>query len=209
MHGTRMTAFEDSTGDDDDSLVFRPLTIWIVVICYSLAGIGLFAYHYAKGTALTAPIDPLFRSLMGGAGAFVGVWLAAVIRDAWDMGITFRGPVPRGVYALVQLLALVVASGFAGGFVADVLVEWRAFRGLEPAAKQEAFEVLEHHFGTRAPDWLDLEAASGSRFSVNCPLQACSGVPKGSKLELSVETGRGGVERIVLPRHMRDHLLRG
>lgn len=109
----------------------------------------------------------------------------------------------------MQLLALVVASGFAGGFIAHVLVEWRAFRGFEPAAKQEAFDVLEHHFGIHAPDWLDLKAPSGSRFSLNCPLRACSGVPKGSKLELSVETGRGGVERVVLPRHMRDNLLRG
>lgn len=133
-----MTAIEDSTSDDDYRLIFRPLAIWIVVICYSIAGIGLFAYHYVKGTALLAPIDPLFRSLMVGAGAFVGVWLAAVIWDAWKTGITFRGPVPQGVYAIVQLLALVVASGFAGGFIAHVLVEWRAFRGFEPAAKQEA-----------------------------------------------------------------------
>lgn len=90
-----MTAIEDSTSDDDYRLIFRPLAIWIVVICYSIAGIGLFAYHYVKGTALLAPIDPLFRSLMVGAGAFVGVWLAAVIWDAWKTGITSEGPCLR------------------------------------------------------------------------------------------------------------------
>ncbi len=203
-----MTVFEDRASEND-GLMFRPLTVWTVVICYVVVGVSLFAFDYAKNTALIDPIDPRFRSLMIGAGAFVGVWLAAVIWDAWKMGITLRRPPPQGIFALLQLAALVVASGFAGGFVADLFVEWRGFHGLEPPARQEAFEVIEHHVGMRAPDWLDLRGPSGSHLSVSCPLQACSGVSTGSRLELSVETGRGGLERVVLPKHMRDHLLRG
>lgn len=189
--------------------IFRPRTVWTLVIFYVIAGVGLFLIHLAKRTALIEPTAPIFHSSMIALGAFVGVFLAAVVRDAWTMGFGFGRPVPEGFSALLQLVALVGASSVSGGFVADLLVEGASFGCFDAATRRETVEVIEHHRALRSSDWLDLKARSGSIFSVNCGFDACRGVPRGSRVEITVQIGRNGVERAIVPPRLRDHIVGG
>ena len=109
---------------------FRPLTVWTVVIGYVVTALTLFLIADGKRTVLIEPAVPEFHWFMIGVGAVVGACLAPVIWDAWTMGITSERRTPEGFFAVVQLVALVVAAGFAGDFVADLLIEKAAFFGL-------------------------------------------------------------------------------
>ena len=203
-----MLAAGEFVFEKKSKLIFSPLVAWAGVAFYIFIAIGLILSYFGKHTALMEPVNPQFRAIMNGAGVFIGVLLAAVIHDVWALGFNMFRPVPKGIFAALQLMALVIASFFGGGYVADLWTEWRAFHGLHPLERVEAFFVVQHHSMTRAPDWLDLRNAPGSeKFSIGCGWSSCYGVRTGSWIQIPVQTGRGGLRRAVLPLNSRDTLL--
>ncbi|MDB5672967.1 MAG: hypothetical protein JWO25_3926 [Alphaproteobacteria bacterium] len=184
----------------DAQLLFTRRTIHIVYFAAILIGGALFLTHLTRRTALIAPIDANFHAFMIGLGVFVGILTAAVANDAWKIGIgvSERRPQPRGLYALFSLLALVAICGIGGDYVAALLVEWRAFHGIAPPAQDAMFTIVERH-RSRTGAWIELEAASGLRFSAACGDAIYASVADGERVILPVETGRGGVQRVLLP----------
>ena len=189
------------------SLIFSPLTDWIVVILASLLGGGLLLFATARPTALLTPVDPGLRAGAIGAGVFVGVLLAGVATDAWKLGIAFtRRPAPRGIAAMVSLLVLIGACGMGGDTLAAYGVEWRAFHGLVPIVRDQGFRVTNRNQSIRFGDSLELVSDGGAQVTLHCDPHVFAAVAVGDRLVLPVETGRDGVQRMTLtsdPRQLR------
>ena len=115
---------------------FRSRTVSTVLSGYVVTALTLFLIAEAKRTVLIEPTPPQFQWAMIGVGAVVAACLAPFIWDAWTMGISLDGRTPEGFSAVIQLVALVVAGGFAGNFAADLLAEQAAFVGLNAPANE-------------------------------------------------------------------------
>lgn len=196
-----MRALEDRPPEQTSDPIFPVKTVYVGGLLYLVIGTLIVVDWELRHTALIDPVDPLFRAIMSSVGAFTGVGFAAIVRDGWTLGIGLFEPVPKKIYGAVQLVALVGASYFAGGYVADGWTEWRAFYGVQPASRKEAFFVNKYNWHSRgAPSTLDLSNANGSlRFTIDCGLTSCRGVRSQSWIMVDIQTGRGGVQRASLP----------
>jgi hypothetical protein len=182
------------------TLRFGRRTIWTVYAVAAVVGGGLFLRSRIHHAALMAPINPSFHALMIGIGVFVGVVLAAVEYDGWQLGIgRVRGGIPTGLGALICMLVMVALCAIGGSFVAGQIVEWRAFHGIDPPVAEEVFTVIGRD-SSRSGDWLDLQPALGGKsFSISCSDEMYAAVSPGDRLILPTQTGRGGVRRVSLP----------
>lgn len=181
-------------------LMFRRRTIWIVHGSMIASVVGFYLWAMLSRTALLTPIGPNFRAVMIGFGVFLGILVAAVEREAWllDLGCGRRQP-PKGFGAVIAMAVLIAASGFAGNFLAAQLWEAQAFHGVTPARADSVFTVIGRH-NSRNGDWLELAPAEGSpAFSIDCSSETYFALSDGDRLVLTVETGRGGVQRVTLP----------
>lgn len=193
-------ASEQRTREIEGTLMFRRRTIWAVHVTAMVGGIGIFVWSLADHTALMAPANPNFRAAMIGVGAFLGVLVAAVEREAWMLDIgRFGRPPPQGAYAIVAMVALVLVSAFGGNFVATSLVKWEAFHGLNPPPSDQMFTVVSRH-SSRSGEWLDLVTApAGVEVSLPCSYAAYGAIAVGERLMLPVQVGRHGIQRVSLP----------
>lgn len=191
---------EEATRRTEAKLLFRRGTIRVVHGAAIAAVFLLVFWAKMKNTALVTPVSPDFRALLIGVGVFLGVLLAVVEREGWQLGIGGGrfGP-PSGILVPFSMLVIVVASGFGGNFVAAAAWEWQAFHGLRGPVKERIFTVAARH-STRRGEWLDLQTSpSAASISINCSFGVYEAVQPGDRLLLSVETGRGGVQRVALP----------
>ena len=180
------------------TLMFGRGTIRFVYVGASATGVGLILWSLVNRSALLTPVGPGFRALMIGVGVFLGIIVAAVEREAWLLGFGGRRA-PKGVFVVVAMAALVVASGFGGDFVARKLWEWRAFHGLHPGRVDRIFTVVARSSG-RGGDALDLQDLSTGRIvSISCSDQIYAATRIADRLILPVESGCGGVQRVTLP----------
>ena len=189
--------------------LFAPTLSTTIVGCGAAAAALLFLSYETRHTALVAPVNPQFRAIMASIGAFAGVWIAAIVRDIARGDNARTGRVANTFWAPVKLAGLVVLGGCCGAYAAELATEWRAFHGLRPDTRSEVFTVVDFRFGPKGPDWLELRASpSTASFRINCGLRHCRGIAVGDRLPLSIETGRGGVERAVLPNYPYSQVLR-
>lgn len=180
--------------------MFRRRTIWIVHIAMIASALGLFFWSLGNRTALLTPIEPDLHAIVIGLAVFIGVLVAAAEREAWllDIGSGWRSP-PRGLGAIIGMLALIGASGFAGDFLAGQIWEWQAFHGIHPASSDYSFTVLARH-SSRSGEWLELQSLPDiPPFLITCSYATYNAVNPGDRLILTVEKGRKGVERVTLP----------
>lgn len=178
--------------------MFSRRTIWIVYIGGNAVGVGLILWSMLNRSALLTPVNPNFRVFMIACGVFIGVLVAAVEREAWLLG--FGGSrAPKGAFVAVAMLALVIASGFGGDFIARKMWEFGAFNGLHPAGIDRGFTIV-GRTSSRSGDSLELRDSSTEQtFWITCSGNIYAATQAGDRLILPVETGRGGVQRVTLP----------
>ena len=179
-------------------LMFSRTTIRAVYIGVIAAGIGLVLWAAFSNSALLTPVDPNLRAGLIGLGVFLGVLVAVIEREAWLLG--FGGQrAPKGIFVGVAMLALIALGGFGGDFVASKIWEWRAFHGIHPIAADRAFTVLMRSNGRSGGSLRLSDSATGQAFRIGCTGAMVAATRDGDRLLLTVETGRGGVERVSLP----------
>lgn len=192
--------YEDAAPDELDGSVFSKSFAYCGGVIYIITGLFIFVDWYSRHTVLLAPVDQNFHAAMSSAGVFIGIIFAALIRDCWIFGFGLFGTAPKGISAIVQLSVLVGASYFAGGYVADAWVEWRAFHGITPVSREEAFYISKYDRRRRAPSTLNLRNAAGSMiFTIDCGITSCLGIYAGNWIAVKIETGRSGIQRASLP----------
>ena len=190
---------EERSREITSTLMFRRRTIRIVYIGANTIGLALLAWGVLNRSALLTPVAPNFRAGMIGLGVFLGVLVAMVEREAWLLGAGGRRAPPRGVMTGIAMLVLVVASGFAGDFVARKLWEWQAFHALHAAGVDRSFTIVSRHSG-RSGESLELQdQAAGAPFTIPCSYPMYLATQVGERVILPVETGRGGARRVTLP----------
>jgi hypothetical protein len=97
------------------------------------------------------------------------------------------------------MIALVIASGFGGDFLARKIWEWQSFHGLHRAAIDRVFTVMAHSTGRSGASLELLDSATERTFSISCEDAMVAATSVGDWLILPVETGRGGAQRFTLP----------
>ena len=191
---------EERAREIEAGLMFGRRAIWTIYAAAGAFGAIVAIHALLNRSALLAPINPNFHAAMIGLGVFIGVILAAVEHDGWKLGIgRVQGGIPKGPFALLCMAAMVLLCGVGGSFLAKQAVEWQAFHGLEPASVETMFTVTGKYAG-RSSRSLDLEESpNGYQISIECPRYLYYAVHRGDRLFLPVQTGRGGVRRLLLP----------
>lgn len=162
---------------------------------------------------LVSPVDPNFRSAMLIGGACVGALVMILTRrvtlteDVLDGAMS--GDIKYQVAALFILASPIAVGGFSGYESAALLVECHAFYGTQPSVLQQVFFVEKHTVNRKGPDWLYLRQTSiPDRIPISCGYKSCRTVEVGDRLQLQVESGRDGVQRVSLPMNLVDTLIR-
>lgn len=189
---------EQQAGALEATLMFSRTTIRTVYVGTSAIGVGLILWAMLSRSALLTPVDPDVRAIMIGLGVFLGVLVAVIEREAWLLGFGGRRA-PKGAFVAVGMLALIGASGFGGNFLAAKLWEWHSFHGLHPARVDRDFTIVSRSSGRSGSALALRDSVSGKTFSISCSDAMVGASQDGDRLILPVETGRGGVQRVMLP----------
>jgi hypothetical protein len=177
-----------------------------VFAAYGVAGLIAILLLISIGShsaALVQPIDPGFHAALIGLGVFVGVVLAAITTVGRTLGIGTGGRSPLMAAIFIPLL-ITGLCGYTGSYAAERIVEWKAFHGMTPRTVDTDFVVTGRLHG-KSSYGLKLKAAgSDYEFSLGCIGSIYEAVAIGDHLTLTVEIGRGGVERTQLPASLSE-----
>jgi hypothetical protein len=199
------SSFGPSAADVERDIEIHPLFSrpWIIMayIAAGLIAVLLIVSAATHSTTLVQPIDPGFHAAMIGLGVFVGVLLAAIVIIGRTLGIGTGGqsPFQQLTAAIFIPLLIVGLCGFAGSYVAERMVEWRAFHDLTPEIVDSDFDVIGKLHGKSSYGLKLRPAGTDYSFSISCNGGVYSAVASGDRLILPVEIGRGGIGRTQLP----------
>ena len=193
----------DATRDNDVHPLFsRPAVIAAYVVA-GLIGLLLAISAGTHSTRLVQPIDPSFHAAMVGLGVFVGIVLAtiAIIGRTLGIGIGMgaQSPLRQQIAAIFIPVLIVGLCGVAGSYTAERMVEWRAFHDLTPESVDTEFAIVGKTHSKSSYGLKLRPAGTDYSFSIGCSGSIYYAVAAGDRLILSVEIGRGGVERTQLP----------
>lgn len=192
---------DDAVMPASGSPMFSRTTIRVTYGGAMAIGLALKIASLFGRTALVAPIDPNLHAAGIGFGVFCGIMLAAIEHEGWKIGLCMRTgrPAPAGAAAALLMAAVVVLGGIAGSYMARCAYEWHAFHGLKPNAEKTSFTVTgwDQH---RSSEYLEVQAYPGGRtIKLSTTDTAYQAVQQGDHVMLPVQTGRGGVQRVLLP----------
>lgn len=174
-----------------------------IAIVFVLAIVMAVGFGIAAGTdrsELLDHIDPDLQAGAIGAGVFVGLVFDAMIVSAWRQGIAFASRSTGGSIRLAILLVVLPGiCALAGTYTARRIVEYRAFHGLPVETVRMDFTVTGVNSG-KSGQSLSLIGAPGER-TVRLGIDRATwrAAQTGDDVLLPVQTGRGGVRRMVPP----------
>ena len=170
---------------------------------------------------LVQPIGLGVEALAIALGILIGVVLAEAWTVAWRQGhmmflsrlslgsgVTRTGHnvrsdarASRSLSGWLLMLVLVVGAVLTATRLAREVVMWRAFVGVTAVAVPEPFTIVgKVREGRRTRAHLEVRLATGGRtFNVRVSADAFASARLGATLSLPVETGRGGIQRMVPP----------
>jgi hypothetical protein len=172
-----------------------------IFAAYGVAGLIVIALLVSLGShpaVLVRPIDPGFHAAMMGMGVFVGVFLAVIVSYGRMLGIGTGGRSPLMAAIFIPLL-IVGLCGYAGSYSAERMVEWKAFHDITPQTVDTEFTVVSRLHGKSSYSLRVKPLDSDYAISLGCSASIYYAVAIGDHLTLTVEIGRGGVERTQLP----------
>jgi hypothetical protein len=129
--------------------------------------------------------------------------LAAITSYGRMLGIGAGGRSPVIAAIFIPLL-LVALGGYAGSYTAERIVEWKAFHGITPQTVDTEFTVVGKLHGKSSYGLKVKPLGSEDVVSLGCSASIHDAVAIGDQLTLTVEIGRGGVERTQLPASLSD-----
>jgi hypothetical protein len=170
---------------------------------------------------LVQPISTSIQTLAVVLGVFVGAVLAQAWMVAWRQGhmkflsrlslgcgVTATGHnvrsderASRSLGGWLLTLVLAVGAVLTATKLAREAVMWHAFAGATTTVAPERFTIVgKIHEGRRTRAHLEIRLATGGRtFNFQVSTEAFASAQRGKTLLLPVETGRGGLQRMVPP----------
>jgi hypothetical protein len=170
---------------------FSLRTVWLTAAIVAVAFVAIIVGHLTDRSELLMPIDPNLHAAAIGTGVFAGILLDAVFLAAQRRTTGYR---------LVIALAMIpVLSAISMSYAARRLVEYRAFGGLPVVTVPMTFTVTGVH-SSRSGRSLMLVGAPGQRsISLSITNAVYFAAHPGEHIVLPVQTGRGGVQRMIPP----------